>query len=59
MCLLPHFPLGNGMLDDGGAYALCVGKGLGRCLDKIVAEVAHIFSFRVALRAAVNAETAV
>lgn len=44
MRLLPHVPLSNGVMDNGGALAL--GMGVGHRLDHIVADAAHLSSFR-------------
>ena len=48
----------SGGVDNSGACALRMGKGLGHRLDQTVAEDAHLFSFRVAFSAAASAETA-
>lgn len=53
-----HFPRSNRVVDDGRPFAFCMGEGFGHCLDQVVAKGAHLFSFRVALRAADSAETA-
>ena len=58
MGLFPNFPRREGDMDNSGAFAFRMGDGFGHCLDQIVAEGAHLFSFRVALRAAASAETA-
>ena len=56
--LLADFPRGNRGVDNSRSFTFRVGEGFGHCLDQIVAEGAHLFSLRVALRAAASAETA-
>ena len=41
--LFPHLARCDGLMDNGRAFALRMGKGLGHRLDKIVAEGVHLY----------------